>query len=218
MCFSAEADFVAAAAVAPVGILALRSVREPRQWLVASLPLGFALHQFVEGFVWLGDSGDVSAGVMQAAIRIYLVFAQVVLPVLVPLAMLLLEPQRLRRLLMGVCLGIGIVTAARFGWLIFAHPVDAYPQDHAMVYATDLKIGPWTTAGYLLATCPAVVLSSHRWLRWFGVVNIIGFALAATIRYQAVTSVWCVYAALVSVMIVLYLRAPAAAAGTQTQQ
>ncbi len=62
MCFSPEADFTAAAVVGVVGVATLRLVREPRDLLIAALPLLFALHQFVEGFVWLGLQGDVSSG------------------------------------------------------------------------------------------------------------------------------------------------------------
>ncbi len=63
MCFSPEADFTAAAVVGVVGVATLRLVREPRDLLIAALPLLFALHQFVEGFVWLrGSRGTCRAG------------------------------------------------------------------------------------------------------------------------------------------------------------
>ena len=75
-----------------------------------------------------------------------------------------------------------------------------------MVYRTDIHIGFWTTLGYILATCVPVVLSRRPWLRVFGIANAIGLGLAAVIRYEAVTSVWCIYAALVSGLILLHLR------------
>jgi hypothetical protein len=67
MCFSPEADFTAAAVVGVVGIETLRRVRTRRELLVGSLPLLFAMHQFTEGFVWLGLRGDVSSGVGNTA-------------------------------------------------------------------------------------------------------------------------------------------------------
>lgn len=63
----------------------------------ASLPLLFSAHQLLEGLVWAGADGRVSPDVQQAAALAYLVIAQPVLAVLVPLAVLLLEPRLSRR-------------------------------------------------------------------------------------------------------------------------
>jgi hypothetical protein len=43
-------------------------------------------------------------------------------------------------------------------------------------------------------------------------VNLVGLAAAAIVRTSAVTSVWCLYAALASVLILLHLRREAAPA------
>ncbi len=97
MCFSATADLVAAAAVAPVGILALRWAPTRADLPIASLPMLFAVHQGIEAFVWLGFDGRVSAGAQEAAIIAYLLIAQVVLPLLVPLGVRAIEPVAWRR-------------------------------------------------------------------------------------------------------------------------
>ena len=44
MCFSANANFVASATIAAVGVATLRHVRQPRAVLFAAVPLLFALH------------------------------------------------------------------------------------------------------------------------------------------------------------------------------
>jgi hypothetical protein len=65
VCFSPEADFAAAAVVGVVGTQTLRRVGSKRELIVGSLPILFAVHQFVEGFVWLGRgamSRALSAG------------------------------------------------------------------------------------------------------------------------------------------------------------
>jgi hypothetical protein len=87
MCFSPEADYAAAAIVGVVGVATLRRVETRRELLIGSLPLLFALHQFTEGFVWLGLRGDVSPGVAGAAKSVYVIFAYVALPVIVPLGL-----------------------------------------------------------------------------------------------------------------------------------
>ena len=53
MCFSPGADVVVGGIVVVIGADALRHVQEPKQILLASLPLLFGLHQLDEAFVWL---------------------------------------------------------------------------------------------------------------------------------------------------------------------
>ena len=57
MCFSAAANFVGSAALGAIGVVTLKKVKHRRELLFASLPTLFAIHQFIEGFVWLGLDG-----------------------------------------------------------------------------------------------------------------------------------------------------------------
>jgi hypothetical protein len=213
MCVSAEADFIAAGALLPLGVATLRTVRHRDELIIGSLPALFALHQFVEGFVWLGLEGHVSGGLQDAAIRIYLLFAQVVLPVLVPLGILVLEPDRSRRRWMAALLVVGLAVALRLLWVVAAHPVGARALDHVITYTTDARFGYVVAAGYVVATCAPALVSTRRRLRWLGAANLAGLVLATIVRYSAVTSVWCLYAAFASGLILLHLRDRAARPG-----
>ena len=57
MCFSATANFVGSGVLGAVGVVTLTKVKHRRELLFASLPSLFAIHQFMEGFVWLGLDG-----------------------------------------------------------------------------------------------------------------------------------------------------------------
>ena len=206
MCFSAEADFAVAAVVAPVGVAALRAAPRPRALPLAALPLLLALHQVTEGVVWLGLEGSASAGLQDAATLTYLAFAQVVLPVLVPLSILLIEPDRGRRTWMAALLAVGAAVAARFTWILASNPIGAQALDNVIVYDTDWEFGYVVAAGYVLATCGPALIASSRTLRWFGVASLAGLLLASIVRYSAVTSIWCVYAALISVLVLVHFR------------
>ena len=72
MCFSATANFVGSGVLGTIGVVTLKKVKHRRELLFAALPALFALHQFMEGFVWLGLDGTLSATVahvMGAAAR-----------------------------------------------------------------------------------------------------------------------------------------------------
>jgi hypothetical protein len=57
MCFSATANFVGSAVLGTVGVITLTKVKHRRELMFASLPVLFAVHQLIEGFVWLGLDG-----------------------------------------------------------------------------------------------------------------------------------------------------------------
>ena len=53
----------------------------------------------------------------------------------------------------------------------------------------------------MIATCGALILSTHRVVRWFGLLNIVGLTIVYIVKGYAFTSVWCLYAAILSVML-----------------
>ncbi len=174
---------------------------------IAALPLLFAVHQGIEAFVWLGLDGRVSAGVKHAAIVAYLLIAQIVLPILVPIGVRAIEPVAWRRRALLVPLAAGLAVAAWVVYVLNVEEVAAHAEANALIYETDYRLGPISTALYGLATLGAVLLTSRRELLALGLVNAVGFAAAALVRYESVTSVWCAYAALTSAVVLWHLRA-----------
>ncbi len=60
MCFSAAANFTGSGILGTIGVVTLTRVKHRRELLFASFPTLFAIHQFTEGFVWLGLDGELS--------------------------------------------------------------------------------------------------------------------------------------------------------------
>ena len=54
---------------------------------------------------------------------------------------------------------------------------------------------------YILATCGALLLSTHRVVRGYGVLNVIGLTIVHLVKGYAFASVWCFYAAVLSVVL-----------------
>jgi hypothetical protein len=61
LCFSAAANFVGSGVLGAMGVATLTKVKHRRELLFAALPTLFAVHQFVEGVVWLGLDGTGDA-------------------------------------------------------------------------------------------------------------------------------------------------------------
>jgi hypothetical protein len=205
MCFSPEADLTTGVIVCAVGVDALRHVRRPQQIVIAALPMLFGLHQIDESFVWWGLRGQVAPSVMHIAVYVFLSFA-FLLPFLVPLALFDVEPRTTRRMWMGILLAAGAITSALLLVPLFTGPVGASIDGSHIAYSADLSYSLLLGGSYIVVTCGALLLSSSRVLEVFGVVNLAVAVALAWVTFTGVTSLWCAFAAITSIVIAIYLR------------
>ena len=209
MCFSAAADVVGGVVIGAIGVDVLRHVDGRRRYaLLAVLPLLLALHQLDEAFVWWGLQGHVPSTLGHIATWIYLAFAFVVLPVLVPVAILVLEPAGRRRLLMVPFVVLGAVVAGVLLAAMVRGPVTATLGPHYVGYSTDLHAGRLVVMLYVTATCGALILSGVRDIARFGVINLIAVVLLARLTIDGFASLWCAWAAISSAAFAFHLRYP----------
>ena len=152
MCFSPEADFAAGAVLVGVGVETLRRVRARRELIVGALPLLFGIHQLVEVFVWLSLRGQVSSGVGDAAKEAYIVYAHALLPVIVPVGFMLLEPDRRRSRWMWPSVCLGVLLGVYLLWQVTAYPVGAQQRARCIDYTTHTPNDVLIGLLYVLAT------------------------------------------------------------------
>jgi len=201
MCFSATASFTASAVLGTVGLATLRHVREPRALLFAAIPLLFAAHQFTEGFVWLGLTGRIGPVALGHVAFLFMLYAQGIVPFLMPLAVLLMEPAGPRRRIIFAATAIGAVV---FAWMIYGlifFESRCFIENHSIAYRNPVTSNLPVSLLYIAATCGALLASTHRVIRWYGVLNVIGLTAAQLIKAYAFASVWCFYAAIQSIII-----------------
>ena len=205
MCFSAEADLIGGVLVGGVGIDALRHVGHRRELALAALPVVFGTHQVIEAFTWWGLDDRVPVGIGDAATWAYLTIA-FLLPLLVPLAILSIEPDPHRRRMVTpfAVLGVGVSTALLVE--LFTGPVSAAVSGLYVSYDVDLSFGGQMTVLYVAATCGPLLLSSRRRIVVFGVLNLAAVTVLARLMASGVISLWCAWAAVCSVAIVIHLR------------
>jgi len=204
MCFSATANFVGSGVLGALGIATLAHVKHRRELLFASLPALFALHQFMEGFVWLGLDGKFSPTATHNWGAAYMLYAQGLLPFLLPLSVLLFEPNGKSRARMVPFLVIGGATALYILWALTAYPTQIYVQQHSIVYTNPATAHMIIAVLYVIATCGSLFFSKVRAMVVFGVVNLVILLAVDAVKQYAFTSVWCAYAALASIMVLIY--------------
>ena len=201
MCFSATASFTSSAVIGVIGIATLARSTRRREWLFASVPLLFALHQFVEGAVWLGLTDGSLLGPVQPWGFVYMLYAQGLLTLLIPLSVWLIEPDQRRRRMVLPFLALGAALTLYMLWALVTYPTAIYVEDHSVVYRNPASSHLWIAVLYVIATCGALFFSGYRYIMVLGAVNLAGVLLTIWLKQYAFTSVWCAYAAVVSVLI-----------------
>ena len=196
--YFAVLNFTLSGAIGLVGLLTLTKVSTPKEVVFASLPLLFALHQFTEGFVWLGVGGHIEERALELAAGIFIYYAQGILPFLVPLAIWLIEKDGYRKKAVGILtlLGLGLAIYTMYG-------LATVPSTVSVINNTLFYNNPWTAniydaTIYILTTCGALMLSSSVAIALFGLLNLIGLTIIFLLRPYGFTSLWCLYAAAIS--------------------
>ena len=203
MCFSATANFVGSGVLGAIGIVTLTKVKHRRELLFAALPTLFAIHQFIEGFVWLGLDGILSPAVAHDMGAAFILYAQGLLPFLLPLSVLLFEPnvRSRRRMLPFLVLGGG--TALYILWALTAYPLQLYVKANSIVYINQATNNTAVALLYVIATCGSLFFSKIRMMVMFGAANLAILLIVMEFKRYAFTSLWCAYAAIASVIILV---------------
>jgi hypothetical protein len=204
VCFSATANFVGSGVLGAAGVVTLTKVKHRRELLFAALPLLFAIHQFIEGFVWLGLDGILSPAVAHDMGAAFMLYAQGLLPFLLPMSILLFEADATSRKRMLPFLILGGATTLYILWALTAFPLQLYVKGNSIVYINQATNNLTVAVFYVIATCGPLFFSKIKMMVLFAAANLaIVLAVMAVKRY-AFTSLWCAYAAVASVIILAY--------------
>jgi hypothetical protein len=204
MCFSATANFVGSGVLGVVGVTTLTQVKHRRELLFASLPTLFAIHQFTEGFVWLGLDGYMSKQTAHNMGAVFVLYAQGLLPFLIPLAVMVFEETRARRRAMMPFVVLGGLLTLYMLWGLAAYPLQVFVQGNSIVYVNQATNMTWVAVLYVVAVCGSLFFSKVKAMVWFGAANLAILLVTMAVRRYAFTSVWCAYAAVASLIILGY--------------
>jgi hypothetical protein len=204
MCFSATANFVGSGALGAIGALTLTRVKHRRELLFAALPLLFAIHQFIEGFVWLGLDGILSPTVAHNMGAAFMLYAQGLLPFLLPLSVLLFEPNGPSRRRMLPFLALGTGTTLYILWALTSYPLQLGIKGNSIIYINQATNNTTVAVFYVIATCGSLFFSKVRAMVLFGAANLVILLAVMAYKRYAFTSLWCAYAAVASVIILAY--------------
>lgn len=209
MCFSATASFVAGTTLTAIGMATIRKAERRSELPFASIPLLFGIQQLVEGGIWLTFRHDAPV-LRQATTYGYSVFSHVLWPIYIPFALVLLEHSPWRKRALLAFQAAGLLVGAYLLFFLIASPVVAqidgqHSIRHLIYDSPHFYLIPVMVL-YLAATCVSCFVSSHPFVRLFGLLALLSFIATYLYYTRALVSVWCFFAAILSLIIYVHLR------------
>jgi hypothetical protein len=134
----------------------------------------------------------------------FVLYAQGLLPFLLPLSVLLFEADKKSRRLMVPFLVIGTLTTLYILWALIAFPLQIFVKANSIVYVNAGTNNTYVAILYVIATCGSLLFSKVKAMVAFGVANLAILLTVMAVKRYAFTSLWCAYAAVASVIILAY--------------
>jgi general stress protein CsbA len=203
MCFSAGASFAGGAVITAIGVMTVSKNSLASRRLFAGIPLIFGLQQISEGFVWLSLQSQGHDLMLAVSSYIFLLAAVVIWPFMIPLSVLQMEVSADRRRTLRIFLAIGILTSLYYGTGLLLFDVNPQISSHHIRYASNFPRSLAFPAfiAYLVATLVPIFISGVRRMRIMGVLMAASCLITGIFYKEYLTSVWCFFAAIISVVI-----------------
>jgi hypothetical protein len=219
MCFSAEASFAAGAALVPAGVYCMQAAarRKPRWLPLAAVPVFFGLQQISEGFVWVGlERGDGEL-TLRGALG-FLLPALAGWPFWTPLLIWAMETHPVRKKLLLLWTALSTVWFWVLFWPLVMAPetlLTTRIQHHSILYSfDDLPVYQYLSLLavrilYVLTVTIPLVISSDRGAMVPALLVAGTLAVTFVFFHYAFVSVWCFFAAVLSIILVwVFYRLP----------
>lgn len=215
MCFSATVSYSAAVILAGTGVYTFRQAGRlhPSYRAWALVPLFFGLQQAFEGLVWQA----LTAGNHSEAVTFGLgfhFFSHFLWLWWLPLSSYLVEPRKILKRVFAGCGIFGAIAGGLVYTLMLLHPewMTVAVREHSIIYdfsapyRSDIHIPITPVMLYGLIILVPLLFSSHRLIKIFGGLVILSMALASWAFNAAFVSVWCFFAAVLSLYIVYMIH------------
>jgi hypothetical protein len=205
VCYSAQASFIASGVLTATSISIARIPKQKSNLPLSIIPAVFAAHQFIEGVIWLNQGKLDLSGSEGIPVFLYALIAYVFWPIFIPFTSYRVEPDKRRLFLIKICQVVGIVVGLNYFLGMLQSPVGVSVSSCSLSYQVNSfwNIGPL----YIFAVSVPFLVSSHRGLVVFGGLVVLSCAAGLYFASQpAFPSVWCFFAALLSVDLYAYFK------------
>jgi len=208
MCFSAGASFAGSVVITAIGIATIIKVHKPSQIVFACIPLFFGFQQFIEGCLWYIMQHPEYAQYENIFTTTFLIMAQVFWPVMIPLAVLHMEKNAKKKRVIWVLLSLGLSISIFYIYCLLNYTVTPQISGYHIHYVENSpKILTFIAfIIYLITSITPLFVSSIKRTHLLGILMSVSCLITIIFFTQYLTSVWCFFAALISIIIFWILR------------
>ncbi|GEP51067.1 hypothetical protein FNO01nite_17390 [Flavobacterium noncentrifugens] len=171
--------------------------------MFAAIPFIFAIQQGAEGILWLSLPRGELLYLQESITYFYLIIAQIIWPIWVPVALLLLEKEQSRREFQRILVGIGILVSAYLTYCLFHFKVqseiDCYHIAYIQTYPETFRV--FGGILYITATILPPFFSHIRHMWLLGVTVLISYLVTTVFYENYLVSVWCFFASVISMSV-----------------
>ena len=209
MCFSATASFGASVVLTAIGVASIKQVTHKSQIVFACIPLFFAAQQFIEGLVWVSFATPFNATLNLYATYGFIIFSQLVWPLWVPLAMVMVENKGKRHKIQMLFVAVGLTESLYQVYAVLVYPVHSQITGHHIYYelknpASALKyIEP---AFYIISIIVSPFFTSIKRMWILGIAIFLSCAITVIFYEHYTVSVWCFFASAISIAVYFIMR------------
>lgn len=207
MCFSAHASMVSALLLTGIGILSLKKAY-PRKPLYpfGLLPILFGIQQAFEWLVWTGFSNNKSEYIYYGSLG-FLFFALLFWPIWMPFSVYCLENKPKRKRVLKWFIAIGAVCSLLMLYFACCSFSTLLEQHHLEYQIPGLQAHPYLLVALYLTSTIVPFFVTHYHLLWiFGLGLLFAFIASVTMFAGTIISLWCFFAALLSVLVLVITR------------
>lgn len=201
MCFSAPASLIAGITLSAVGRETLKKTKEKNEYPFAAIPLIFGIQQITEGIVWLAIGLPVINQIVSFA---FLMFAYVLWPIFIPIAVYLIEKEKIRKTVLKPFVVAGLITGLLLFYSVITGPVYAQIHQFSIVYNSTGNFPAVVVWLYAIATSLSCLASSHKMINLFGLTLFASGFVTYQCYANSFVSVWCFFSALLSIIVHLH--------------
>ena len=203
MCFSATASFSAGIVLTVIGIVAIKKVQHRSQFMFAAIPLVFAVQQFSEGLLWLTLPYPELQFVQKNTAYFFLIIAQILWPIYVPVAILLVEKEKTRKKIQWVLIVFGLLASCRLAYCLLVYDANALIDCYHITYIQDYpqKLRWVTGILYVISTIAPPFFFHIKRMWMLGTTIMISYLITALFYENYLVSVWCFFASIISISV-----------------
>ena len=201
MCFSATASFAASAILSASGTVCLKKAKTKKDLYLVSIPFLFSIQQLLEGFVWVYPAHGLLTLTLSYA---FLFFAFLLWPIYIPFVSWINEVDPQRKKILKSLILFGAVGSLMLFVILFTQPLEVGVVGQCIRYGIAGQFEKTGIMLYIIVTIGAFLISSNRFLKWYGFTALIAAWISWVFYQQAFTSVWCFFGAILSLIIVTH--------------